>query len=195
MKWLIASILIVFFIGGCALTPEYGSRGPNETWLIVDQGDDDAAEVQLRVNKQRSWGWASQYVTSSYDEPIRRFSVGPFAYAGEDENDIEVSYSLFADPPVFGHIEFSAIAEDGYVLPEQWESGFKCEIEMSKSWKIASLIVPQLGVPTKSVHVRWVTEGVIESTDKSSADQEEELYAEVAESAEAAKGRACKDKK
>jgi hypothetical protein len=178
MKWLITPILITFFMGGCALTPEYGSHGPNETWLIVDQGDDGAAEVQARVKKQRSWGWASQYVTSSYDEPIRRFSVGPFSFAGDDTRYIEVHYSLFADPPVYGHIEFSAVAEDGYVLPDQWQVGFEHEVEMSKGWKIASLTVPQLRVPTKSVHVRWVTEGVVESSDESASqaqvDKDEE---------------------
>ncbi len=178
MKWLIAAIPIIFLASGCVLTPEYGSHGPNETWLIVDQGDAAAADVQSRVNKQRSWGWAAQYVTSSYDESVRRFSVGPFAYAGEDENNIKVSYSLFADPPVFGHIEFSAVAQDGYMLPRQWETGFEHEVEMSKGWKIENLIVPQLRVPTKSVHVRWVTEGVAESSDESvsqaQVDEEEE---------------------
>ncbi len=160
-KLLSHSLLVAAMgLGGCSTlqTPRpYGSHGPGEVWLIADQDDADAAEVARQVQKQRSWGWATNYVVSSHDDGVTSFIAGPFAYAGQDPASITVSVWLFADPPVTGHVIVEATPEDGATLQENWAEPLEFPITMTQGWHSQDIVLPKFQGPVQSAHIRWVT--------------------------------------
>ena len=163
----ISAILLItpLALTACATNPRpYGSSGPGESWIIVDQDDPDMDEVVERAKKQRAWGWKSHLVTTSADDAVKTFSAGPFAYAGEDPGSIEVSILLFADPPVTGQVIFQATPQAGQTLQSNWQEPLVFPVTMVKGWHSEKLILPQLQGPTESVHIEWITEAPTDSS-------------------------------
>ncbi len=155
---LLASITATMFVG--CNTP-YRSTGPNQQWLFAQAGDEESKERAKSVRKQRSWGWDSHFAEYEQDGSLRLFAVGPIAYAGENETSIDISCVIFANPPVRGRLIFEATAQKGYQLSEEWAKERTYEIEMEKTYQFGEVTVPQFRVPTESIRVRWVTDGVV----------------------------------
>lgn len=169
-----AFLASLHMLGACATSPRpYGSGGPGETWLIVDQQDTDADEVRNRVARQRGWGWRSHFITSTHDQGVTEFIVAPFAYAGEDPSTIEINVWLFADPPVTGRVIAEATPQDGSSLQSNWDEPLVFPITMTKGWHSQDLVLPQFQGPTQSAHIQWITDAPAPQPDETAgADQD-----------------------
>ena len=158
---LLAFAVVTALVGCAAFTKPYGSAGPNQQWWIASVDDEDARDLAETVHRQRGWGWSSHFAQYSQDGTLRELFVGPIAYAGENRRTIDISYVIFAAEPVRGRLIFEATAEDGYQLSESWANERVYEVEMEKSYEFGKVTVPQFRVPTESIFVRWVTDGVV----------------------------------
>ena len=145
---------------GCAgPSRSYGESGIGEQWMILDAGNPDLPKHRAELPRQHGYGWATQVAEVTSDGVPKDVIVGPIAYAGDDPADLEISYSIFADPPLTGRLRFEAVPEAGCSLSDEWASGLERRVTMTKFWRTNKVIVPQLGVPTESLTIRWITDG------------------------------------
>jgi len=156
MRWITFLLMAGCFIGGCASTPEYGSRGPGEQWHFSHafSGDEGHDRTKNRVGDQRSWGWASQFVLVNDDGSVDELVIGPGVYS-QDNRVIDVSYFVISKVPVSGRITFEASPERGYRLPESWAGGIVREVEVSGGSATGLMTLPVIGVPTDGVVATW----------------------------------------
>ena len=144
----------------CGSAPRaYGSYGTGETWHILEESDEDAGKAQDSVREQRSWGWAAHFVSTSHDDGVDSFTAGPFAYAGDHPDSIDVSIWVFASRPMQGTVIVEAMPEIGASLHPNWNHPLSIPITMTKTWHSQDITLPQFLGPTRSAHIRWETTG------------------------------------
>jgi hypothetical protein len=166
-SWFLCGMLLTgaSLVGCAGQSLAYGDSSVGERWTILKADDPEVPERRAALPREHGYGWATQVGTYTSDEGPSDLIVGPFAYAGEDPVNINVSYAIFADPPLSGRLVFEAVASPPHRLPVSWASGIERAVVMHEKHRIDSVMVPQLGVPTESLTIRWVTDGAGTASD------------------------------
>ena len=148
---------------GCATAHRsYGDSSVGERWSILRAGDPELEKMRAGLPRQHGYGWAVQVAEYTFDGGPSDLFVGPFAYAGDDPRNLDVSYAVFADPPLAGRLVFEAVATPPYRLPPEWAVGVERSVRMDQKYLFGEVTVPQLTVPTDSLTIHWITEGPAE---------------------------------